>query len=197
MQLAALSSGLRRRLLLLLMLPLSLLACINTWFDYRSADNAALQQDRQLLQLVPLLADSVVAPGKNSDSAPVMLLAPAIEEFLKDRTGLSAYGIANLEGQIVMGDDWLTGLPPTTNEPEFSSEEENGVTYRIVSQRMQTAGGLLVVRLADGSDPRQQWLNQVLKKVLLPNLVDGFGLFCHQLGRAKGFATPVATQDRC
>jgi two-component system sensor histidine kinase TctE len=171
MQLAALSSGLRRRLLLLLMLPLSLLACINTWFDYRSADNAALQQDRQLLQLVPLLADSVVAPGKNSDSAPVMLLAPAIEEFLKDRTGLSAYGISNLEGQIVMGDDWLTGLPPTTNEPEFSSEEEKGVTYRIVSQRMQTAGGPLVVRLADGSDPRQQWLNQVLKKVLLPNLV--------------------------
>ena len=37
--------GLQRRLLLLL-LPLFLLAGFNTWFDFRSADSAALQQDR-------------------------------------------------------------------------------------------------------------------------------------------------------
>lgn len=171
MQLAALSSGLRRRLLLLLLLPLSLLACINTWFDYRSADNAALQQDRQLLQLTPLLADSVVAAGQTADAPPLMLLAPAIEEFLKGRSGQSAFCVASLEGKVLAGDEWLTGLPPTTAEPEFSSEEERGVVYRIVSQRVHTAAGELVVRLADGSDPRQQWLSQVLRKVLLPNLV--------------------------
>ncbi|NCN98395.1 MAG: sensor histidine kinase, partial [Rhodoferax sp.] len=79
MQLAAMSTGLQRRLLLLLLLPLVLLACINTWFDYRSADNAALQQDRQLLQLAPLLVSSVVAPGKTAADPPVMLRAPAIE----------------------------------------------------------------------------------------------------------------------
>jgi two-component system sensor histidine kinase TctE len=57
---AADCSGLQRRLLLLLLLPLFLLAgCINTWFDYRSADNAALQQDRSCC-LVPLLADSLL-----------------------------------------------------------------------------------------------------------------------------------------
>ncbi len=78
MQTAAMSSGLQRRLLLLLLIPLFLLACINTWFDYRSADNAALQQDRQLLKLVPLLADSVVS-GKSRDDLPVMLAAPAVE----------------------------------------------------------------------------------------------------------------------
>ena len=78
MQLAAMSSGLRRRLLLMLLVPLSVLACVNTWFDYRSADNAALQQDRQLLRLAPLLADSVVAPGRTSSDPPVMLRAPAI-----------------------------------------------------------------------------------------------------------------------
>ena len=50
--------GLQRRLLLLLLAPLFLLAGLNTWFDFRSADSAALQQDRQLLSLVPpLLAD--------------------------------------------------------------------------------------------------------------------------------------------
>jgi two-component system sensor histidine kinase TctE len=169
MQLAAMSSGLQRRLLLLLLVPLCLLACVNAWFDYRSADTAALQQDRQLLQLVPLLADSVVAPGKTFDVAPVLLMAPAIEEFLSSRADVSAFCIANLEGQVLLGDDWLSGLPPTTHEPEFSSLEEGGVTYRIVSQRVTTAAGELVVRLADGSDPRQQWASLVLRKVVLPN----------------------------
>lgn len=165
------SSGLQRRLLLLLLVPLCLLACVNTWFDYRSAGTAALQQDRQLLQLVPLLADSVVAPGKTFDVAPVLLMAPVIEEFLSHRAGLSAFAIANLEGQVLVGADWLGALPPTTYEPEFSSLEEDGVTYRIVSQRVTTAGGELVVRLADGSDPRQQWVGQVLRKVVLPNVL--------------------------
>ena len=171
MQLAVMFSGLQRRLLLLLLIPLCLLACVNTWFDYRLADNAALQQDRRLLQLVPLLADSVVAKGSASADPPVLLKAPAIEEFLKERAGLSAFGIANLAGQVLLGDAWLTMTPPTTGEPEFFSEEEGGVTYRIVSQRVHTSAGELVVRLADGSDPRQQWVKLVLIKVLLPNLV--------------------------
>lgn len=171
MQLATMSSGLQRRLLLLLLVPLFLMACVNAWFDYRMADAAALQQDRQLLKLVPLLADSVIAKGKTFDAPPVLLLAPVIAEFLRDRVGLSAFCIANLEGQVLLGYDWLSGLPPTTREPEFASSEQGGVTYRIVSQRVQTAAGELLVRLADGSDPRQQWVKLVLLKVLLPNLV--------------------------
>lgn len=171
MQLAAMSPGLQRRLLLLLLIPLGLLAGVNTWFDYRSADNAALQQDRQLLTLVPLLADSVVAPGKTRAEPPVLLTVPVIEEFLKDRAGFSAFAIVDLGGAVLLGDAWLGSIPPTTHEPEFSSEEEGGVTYRIVSQRVQTAAGELVVRLADGSDSRQQWVRLVLLKVLLPNLV--------------------------
>ena len=170
MQLAAISSGLRRRLLLLLLVPLTLLAGINTWFDYRSADNAALQQDRHLLKLVPLLADSVVAPGQTAAEPLLLLAAPAIEDFLKDSQH-AAFAVASLAGQVLLGADWLTGLPPTTSEPEFASEEHNGVVYRIVSQRVKTAAGEQVVRLADGSDPRQQWFSQVLQKVLLPNLI--------------------------
>jgi two-component system sensor histidine kinase TctE len=60
---------------------------------------------------------------------------------------------------------------PATFDAEFVSEEFEGVTYRIRQQRMQTAAGELVLRLADGSDPRQQWLSRCWFKVLLPNLV--------------------------
>ncbi|MDR7306016.1 ATP-binding protein [Rhodoferax saidenbachensis] len=165
------SSGLQRRLLLLLLLPLLLLAALNTWFDFRSADSAALQQDRQLLNLVPLLADSVVARGETETAPPVLLTAPPVDEFLSARPGMSAFAVVGLDGRVKVGDDWLTGLPPTTKEAEFSSEEYEGVTYRIVSQRVKTVAGELVVRLADGSDPRQQWLRLLALKVLLPNLV--------------------------
>lgn len=166
-----LSSGLQRRLLMLLLAPLLVLALINTWFDYRFADDAALQQDRQLLRLVPLLADSIVAKGRTDADPPVLLTVPAVQEFLRDRPGVSAYGVAGLDGAVLLGDAWLTAPAPATKDPTFASEEEGGVTYRIVSQRVQTAAGELVVRLADGSDPRQQWVRLVLIKVLAPNLV--------------------------
>lgn len=165
------ASGLQRRVLLLLLAPLFLLAALNAWFDFRSADSAALQQDRQLLGLVPLLSASVVATGKTETDPPVLLMAPPIEDFLNERPGVSAFALVGREGSVLVGDSWLSGMPPATGEPEFSSEEFDGVTYRIISQRTATAAGELVLRLADGSDPRQQWLRQLWIKVALPNLV--------------------------
>ena len=164
-------SGLQRRLLLLLLVPLCILASVNTWFDYRSARNAALQQDQQLLELLPLLADSVLATGTSPDDPPVMLTAPSVEEFLKARTGSSAYAVATLGGKVLLGEPWLSITTPEVTKPMFRSWENDGVTFRVAYQRVQTAAGELVVSLADGSDPRQQWVQLVLVKVFLPNLV--------------------------
>ncbi|HSV44896.1 MAG TPA: ATP-binding protein [Ramlibacter sp.] len=164
-------SGLRRRLLVMLIAPLILLALLNAWFDYRSADNVALQQDQRLLALVPLLADSVIATDASGGDAPVLLLAPAVDEFLKDDSGLAAHAIVDVDGKVLHGEAWLGALAPTTPEAEFHTEEKGGVTWRIVRQRQQTVLGEVVVVLADGSDPRQQWARSILFKVLLPNLV--------------------------
>ncbi len=41
-------AGLRRRLLIMLLLPLAVLACVSAWFDYQAAGSAAVQQDQQL-----------------------------------------------------------------------------------------------------------------------------------------------------
>ncbi|MDB5870994.1 MAG: putative histidine kinase, classic [Ramlibacter sp.] len=165
------ASGLRRRLLVMLITPLILLALLNAWFDYRSADNVALQQDQRLQALVPLLADSVIGEGMKRGDPPILLLAPAVEEFLKSTPDHSAYAISDADGKVLRGEPWLGGLPPTTPEPEFHSEENLGVTWRIVRQRQQTVLGEVVVVLADGADPRQQWARSILFKVLLPNLV--------------------------
>ena len=165
------TSGLRRRLLVMLITPLVLLALLNAWFDYRSADNVALQQDQRLLALVPLLADSIIAEGQRSADPPVLLLAPAVEGFLNNAPGSAAFAISDADGKVLRGEPWLGGLAPTTLEPEFHSEENGGITWRIVRQRQQTVLGEVVLALADGSDPRQQWARSILFKVLLPNLV--------------------------
>lgn len=161
------TSGLRRRLLVMLIAPLILLAMLNAWFDYESAGNVATQQDQRLLALVPLLADSVI--GELGDR-PLLMLAPPMEDFLKERRS-ATYAVLDLDGKVLQGADWLGGLPPSDNEPEFHSEEHGGTTWRIVRQRQRTVLGDVVVALGDGSDPRQQWARSVLYKVLLPNLV--------------------------
>ena len=61
--LRAMTSDLRIRLLMLLVLPLCGLALVGVWLDYRSADEAASQHDQRLLRLLPALADSVLAPS--------------------------------------------------------------------------------------------------------------------------------------
>ncbi len=164
------AAGLRTRLLLLLLAPLVVLASVNAWFDVRSADHAAIQQDRQLLAMVPLLSASVIGKGVNDEAPPMMLIAPRLGDFLSERAGLAAFALVGREGSVLAGARWLSGMPPATADPEFASFEFDGVIYRVVSQRLNTAAGELVLRLADGSDPRQQWLSQLWLKVVLPNV---------------------------
>ncbi|MES2510167.1 MAG: ATP-binding protein [Pseudomonadota bacterium] len=164
-------SGLQRRLLLLLLLPLGIFALFSVYFDYQTAGNVAQQKDQQLRRLIPLLADSVLAPGPAQEGVPILLLAPEVEDFIKTRAGSAGFRMSDSAGGFLIGEAWIAGVIPATYEPEFQSVEENGITYRIVTQRVETSAGELIIQLADGSDARQQWVKSVWLKVLLPNLV--------------------------
>lgn len=168
---AAMRSGLQRRLLLLLLLPLGLFAVINVYFDYQTAGNVALQKDQQLVRLIPLLADSVLAVDSKEDTALILLLAPEIEDFIRDKKRSAGFRISDSAGGFLAGEAWIDSVLPATREPEFHSIEDNGITFRIAAQRAETAAGELIVQLADGSDARQQWLSSIWLKVLLPNLL--------------------------
>jgi two-component system sensor histidine kinase TctE len=171
--------GLQRRLLVMLFLPLGLVGMVSVFFHYQSAGTAALQQDQELLRLVPLLADSVVVrQGRppppddlDAESGLVLLLAPPVQEFLREREGFAAYGVMDGSGRLLLGAAWLPAVLPSTEGAEFLSVVEGGITYRVVAQRSATAAGELIVMLADGSDARQHWLETVWIRVLLPNLV--------------------------
>jgi two-component system, OmpR family, sensor histidine kinase TctE len=165
----SLMAGLRSRLLVMLLVPLVALLCISAWMDYNTAGSAAIQQDINLQRLSPLLAGSIVAEGATPADPPIVLLTPAIEDFIKERPGLAEWGVATLDGRVIIGPAWLTTPTPATSEPEFHSEEAGGTVYRIMAQRAQTSAGEFVLLLADGSDARQSWLRSLLLKVLLPN----------------------------
>ena len=167
------TSDLRNRLLLLLLVPLCLLVMLWAWMDYRSADEAASQHDQRLQRLLPALADSVIAPALSERESPVILLAPPIEDFLRLRPGYAGYSVMAVpSGRVVAGDSWIVGAVPSTQAAEFHSLEYGGVTYRVAVQRGRTAGaGEMVVALADGSDARQHWALQTLLRIVLPNLL--------------------------
>lgn len=177
--------GLQRRLLVLLLLPLGVVGMLSFFLHYQSAGNIARQQDQRLEKLVPLLGDSVVVSSLSDDTPPeqgahalldespglVLLLAPPVEEFLKENEGFATYAILDANGRPLLGATWLPTILPSTSGPEFLSVVEDGITYRVVAQRSNTRAGDLILMLADGSDARQQWLDSVLSRVLLPNLV--------------------------
>jgi two-component system sensor histidine kinase TctE len=170
--------GLQRRLVMLLLLPFGLLMLISSWLHYQAAGTAAVQQDQRLTRLAPMLGDSVVSaldapkPGDAIElPRPLLLLAPPVDEFLNERERRVGYSILSADGQLLLGDAWLPTVLPATAEPEFMSVTDGGVTYRLIALRVQTAAGELIVQLADGSDARQQWLQNVLSRVLLPDFI--------------------------
>ena len=169
-RLRAMTSDLRNRLLLLLVLPLCALALLGAWMDYRSADEAAARHDQRLVRLLPALADSVLSAGAAKGDLPVWLPAPLVEDFLR-QSNYTSFSVRDLSGRLLLGDEWVHGAVPATLDPEFQSVEFSGVTYRVAVQRGRTGAGELVVALADGTDPRQQWAQHLLLRVLLPNLV--------------------------
>ena len=163
--------GLQHRLLLLLLLPLGIFALAGIYLDYRSAGNAALRKDAQLQHLLPLLADSILPSTAEPGSLPVLLLAPELEAFIKARVGAAGVRVSDAAGEFLIGEPWIVGILPATQEPEFVSTEFAGVTYRIGSLRVATSAGELILQIADGSDSRQQWLSSIWLRVLLPALV--------------------------
>lgn len=166
------TTTLRNRLLVLLVLPVCVLAMAGSWWGYRSAETAASQHDQRLLRLLPQLADSVMAPAIGKDMEPLMALSPSIDDFVRNRSGITGYAVADLDGHVLTGDPWISVVVPTTPAAEFHSQEFGGITYRVAVQRAMTAGaGEMVVALADGSDVRQQWRHQLLTHVLLPNML--------------------------
>ena len=165
--------ALRRRLVVLILMPLALVGILNAWADYQLAGNAATRQDEQLTRLMPLLAGVVIStPSETALSDSVVMLAPDVQQFLVSRGRTAAFLIADKNGQHIAGNAALRTVQPLADNIELHSEVLNGVTWRSAVQRVQIDDGqTIILQLSDGSDPRQGWLLAIAQRVLLPNLL--------------------------
>lgn len=115
------TSDLRNRLLLLLVLPLCALATIGVWLDYRSADEAAGQHDQRLLRLLPALSDSVLAPAIRDNDPPLLLLAPPLEDFLRQERASRATACATLRASCCWATTGCTAPCPPPRRPSSTA----------------------------------------------------------------------------
>jgi two-component system sensor histidine kinase TctE len=160
-------AGLQRPLLVMLLSPLILLALLNAWFDYRSADNVALQQDQRLLRMVPLLADSVMAEEARW-RRPGAAAGPAGRGIPEGTAGVCRIQPSWTPTARRCGRKLAAAgcRPPRTSR--IPQRGNGGTTWRIVRQRVQSVAGEITVVLADGSDPRQQWARRSCSRCCCP-----------------------------
>ena len=65
-------------------------------------------------------------------AALILLLAPEIEDFIKDKKRSAGFRISDSAGGFLAGEPWIDSVLPATREPEFHSIEDNGIIYRSV-----------------------------------------------------------------
>lgn len=162
---------LQRRLLLILILPLCALGLINAWIDYHSALDKANEQEKQLQQLIPLLADSIIAVSAYGSEVPILLLAHPVRGFLKERQAQITYRIHTLKKQLLHGNPALPAILPQNNSSHFFDHNIKDTKYRGLAQRVPTVAGDVVIMVADATDPHKNWLQHIALKVLLPNII--------------------------
>lgn len=102
--------SLRSQLLRWLLIPLTVLVCIDAVSVYRNAlDAADLAYDRSLLASTRALAERVtIADGKVVADVPYM----ALDSFETDTVGRLYYKVTGINGEFVSGYDDLPALPP-------------------------------------------------------------------------------------
>ncbi len=165
--------ALRRRLVVLILIPLALAGLINVWADLRTAGSASRQQDEQLIRLMPLFANAVLsARNEQALSDSVVSLVPELHQFLTERGALAGFRVSRMDGLRLAGDLRIGAVEPSSYELTIDTEQRGGTAWRVTAQRIQFADGQdLVLQLADGSDARQRWLAAILQRVVLPNLL--------------------------
>lgn len=179
---------LRRRLLVLLVLPLAALLVLSLAVDYRIAfEPAADAYDHALADDAIALAGRI----RYLDARLQVDLPAAAEAVLRtnrsDEEFLSIYGPTR---QLLAGDADLLPDPATKGKnPVLSDGEFRGKKIRKASYRLDTAGGQVTITVAETTRKRERAGSKILAAMLLPNILLIIGtLVLVYLGVRRGLA---------
>jgi two-component system, OmpR family, sensor histidine kinase TctE len=161
---------LRRRLLLLLALPLTLLLIFSLAADYHVAfDPADEAYDHALIDDVVALAGGVYI--KN---AKLQVNLPAETEAVlrSDRSDEEFLSIYGPDGKLLAGDADLRPNPPISGEGIVVSDAEfRGKKIRKASYRITTEAGEVTATVAETTRKRERAGSKILAGMIFPNIL--------------------------
>jgi len=161
---------LRRRLLTRLGLPMVALLFLSLAVDYRIAyEPAADAYDHALSD------DAIALSGRIRylDTRLQVDLPAAAEAVLRtDRNDEEFLSIYGPNDQLLAGDADLHPEPATRGKnPTLSDSEFRGKKVRKATYRLETAGGLVTVTVAETTHKREKAGSKILAAMLLPNIL--------------------------
>lgn len=161
--------GLRRRLLLALLLPLVLILITSSIFDYRLARQTAdSSHDQSLADTVYDLESHIrnrLIPGP-------LDLAEEAEAMLRSSTpDLVYFAIRDSTGKTLAGDDDLPALsPPKDNQLMFLDSVHKGAPVRIALLQLNHDFADIHIVVAETNKKREFSRQRILTAMVLPNL---------------------------
>lgn len=161
--------GLRRRLLIALLIPLILILVASSMFDYRLAKqtaNAAHDQG---------LADSIfdLESHIRKQHNPAFLdLTEETEAMLRSNApDMLYFSIRDADGRVLAGDSNLPGFAmPTDDEVAFSDGAHLGNAVRIAVHRLKLPAGEIYIVVMETTEKRILSSQRILTAMVLPNL---------------------------
>ena len=136
---SAQATSIRRRLLIFLLPPLTLLMIAGVYADYRAAALfVRASYDQRLAETARTLASSA-----RGDS-----------QTLKEHAAPYSYLITGTDGSVISGDPRLPVAPPGSGELSYTDSRLAGHALRIVTLRTPTHDGVNTVSVAEADESR-------------------------------------------
>lgn len=163
--------GLRRRLIIALAVPLTLILGISSLLDYRLArETSDSAHDQALTDTVFDLESHI---RSQSDSASLELdLTKESEAMLRSNAPDQVYfSIRDNSGRILAGDEDVPEFPtPKNNEVSFIDGIHRGEAVRVALHKIVLPASELLITVMETTEKRKESRGRILTAMLLPNL---------------------------
>jgi two-component system, OmpR family, sensor histidine kinase TctE len=142
---AASNTSIRRRLLLFLLPPLTLLMLASVYINYRTATVfVRAAYDQRLADIARALGTQIQLSADPAHLGPESLNEPA---------GI-LFSISGSNGKSVAGDPRLPAAPPGNAALSYADASYDGRNLRLATYRVPTAAGMTAITVAEGDDSR-------------------------------------------
>lgn len=162
--------GLRQRLMLALIVPLSVVFAVSVFLDFRLArETADSAFDQSLADAVLDIASHIQTSGSELQ---VTLSAEAEAMLRNNPSDKVYYAIRDREERLLAGDaDLPARRIDTLNQPQFYDLDVRGSSTRAAAHRIETPRGGITITVAETVTKRNRASRRIMTAMILPNLV--------------------------